>query len=158
MNSLIEQQFPVLEYTLVLRNELVASLSDDDLKFALSNNVTLGELCRQQGEITYSYIQAFKTFTQDWTYTHPDQSVAASTANLSAWYAQLDAEFKDVISQLTEDQIQTQVVNRGTGLDFPVGIVFHIYRESLLIFYAKAGVYLRALGKPLSEQWQTWIG
>lgn len=158
MNSLIEQQYPVLEQTLVLCHELLDSLSDSDLQFSLPHNVTLGELCRQQGEYTLSYIAAFKTFSQDWTIQYSDQSVETNIANLRAWYDQLEMDFKDAVRLLTEEQIQTQIVSRGTGLDFPIGIVFHIYRESLLIFYAKAGVYLRALNKPLSEQWQMWIG
>jgi hypothetical protein len=32
-----------------------------------------------------------------------------------------------------------------------------IYREALLIFYGKASIYLKALGKTLPEQWQAWI-
>lgn len=158
MNSLITQQYPVLKQTLVLRRELLDSLTDEDLKFALPNNMTLGELCRQQGEIDHSYINAFQTFTQDWSYQHPDKSVETSVESLRAWYTELEAQFKAAVGQLTEEQVQSQIVNRGTGFDFPVGITFHVYRESLIIFYAKAGIYLRALNKPLSPQWQQWIG
>lgn len=157
MNSLIEQ-YSILEQTLILRHELLESLTDDDLLFSLPNNMTLGELCRQQGEIDQNYVEAFKTFKQDWTYCHPDKSVETNLTNLSAWYHQMEADLKDTIGQLTEEQVQSQVVNRGSSFDFSIAIVFHIYRESLLIFYAKAGIYLRALGKPLSEQWLIWIG
>jgi len=158
MNSLIEQQYPILEQTLILRREMLESLTDEDLQFALPNNMTLGTLCRQQGEVDYSYINAFKTFKQEWDYQHPDQTVETSVNSLRDWYTQLEADFKGVVGQLTEEQIQSQIINRGTGFDFPAGIVFHIYRESLLIFYAKASVYLRALDKPLSDQWMVWIG
>lgn len=158
MNSFIQHQYPILEQTLALRHQLLDMLTDNDLQYALPGNMTLGELCRQQGEIDYSYINAFQTFQQEWTYQHPDHEVATDLDGLRAWYAQLESQFKEVISQLTEKQIQSQIINRGTGFDFPAGIVFHIYRESLLVFYAKASLYLCALQKPISDQWRVWIG
>ena len=33
-----------------------------------------------------------------------------------------------------------------------------IYREALLIFYAKASIYLRAMGRELPGDWPAWIG
>lgn len=158
MNSLIEHHFPILEQTLALRQELHQSLDDADLLFALPGNLTLGELCRQQGEIDVSYIDVFKTFKQNWTYTHPKHTVESDLNSLQGWITQLEAEFKAVVSQLSEEQISSQIVNRGNRLDFSIGIVFHIYRESLLIFLAKASLYLKALDKPLSQQWRGWIG
>lgn len=157
MNSLLEQQYPILEMTLALRHQLLDQLTDEDLRFALPKNMTLGALCRQMGEFDHSYIEAFKTFKQEWAYRHPDTAVETSVAALREWYCTLEAEFKEAISHLTEEQVQTQIVERGTGWDFPVGITFHIYREALLIFCAKSDLYLRALDKSFSAQWQQWI-
>lgn len=37
-------------------------------------------------------------------------------------------------------------------------VQFQIYREALLIFFAHANVYLRALQKPMNEAWRVGIG
>lgn len=69
MNSLIETEFP-LEQCQSLRYDLLDVLTDDDLRSQLpGDNPTLGALCRQNGDIEYSDIQSFKTFTMDWSYT-----------------------------------------------------------------------------------------
>jgi DUF1365 family protein len=158
MNSLIEHQFGILAMTLALRQEVLTLLSDADLEYALPGNMTLGALCRQQGECDRSYIEAFRTFKQEWTYRHDDARVEQQVEALRAWYTALEAEFRTAVGDLTEAQVQTQMINRGTGMNFPVGITFHIYRESLLIFLAKVSLYLRALGKPVSAQMLMWIG
>ena len=49
-------------------------------------------------------------------------------------------------------------VDRGGGFTPPVTVQFHIHREALLIFYAKADVYLKALGRRVAGAWQSWIG
>jgi hypothetical protein len=53
---------------------------------------------------------------------------------------------------------------RIEGADFDPGafaplptVQLDIYREALLIFYAKASVYLRALGIALPGDWPSWI-
>lgn len=48
--------------------------------------------------------------------------------------------------------------DRGDGFTPPVTVQVHIYREALLIFYAKAHVYLKALGKQVAGAWPWWIG
>jgi len=35
---------------------------------------------------------------------------------------------------------------------------FHVYREALLIFYAKAHLYVKALNKSVPGKWRWWIG
>ncbi len=37
-------------------------------------------------------------------------------------------------------------------------VQFQIYHEALLMFYAKASVYLKALQKSVNEEWRTGIG
>jgi hypothetical protein len=51
------------------------------------------------------------------------------------------------------------------GADFDPGafsplptVQLDIYREALLIFYAKVSVYLRVFGIPLPGDWASWIG
>ncbi|MEM6530413.1 MAG: hypothetical protein AAF653_19090 [Chloroflexota bacterium] len=158
MNNFVQQQFPILESTLAMRHTLMDMLTDEDLQFALPGNITLGEVCQQVGECDYIYAQAFKTFQHDWTYTHPDSSVAVSVEKLRAWYTELEADIKNTLAAMTDEQINTQMVDRGHDMHIPLAFDFHVYRESLLIFYAKVSVYLRAMGKPLPQQWQLWIG
>jgi hypothetical protein len=37
-------------------------------------------------------------------------------------------------------------------------VQFQIYHEALLMFYAKAGAYLKTLQKPVSDEWQAGVG
>lgn len=76
---------------------------------------------------------------------------------LKAWYQSLDADLDAVLTGLSDDAIQNKRIERGHDFSSPVGVQFHIYREALLIFYAKADVYLRALGKRLDGPWTWWI-
>lgn len=156
MNSLVTTQFDLLHESTALRDDMMALLSDDDLAFQPPGNPTLGELCREIGEIEQSYIESFRTFQQDFSYCHPETEIATSVTRLQAWYQQLDSDLEAALSAFSEEDIQGKMINRGWMI--PVTTQFHIYREALLIFYAKASVYLKTLGKPFSEQWRGWIG
>lgn len=159
MNSIVQQQFPVLEQTLALRHQMLDMLSDTDLAFSMANNPSLGALCREMGETERTYIDSFKTFRQPWgEYRHEDATVETSVAALRAWYAELESEMKLVLSALPEEDIQGKMIDRGHGMVFPVMVNFHVYREALLVFYGKASVCLKAMEKPLTEQWRLWIG
>jgi hypothetical protein len=159
MNSLVERELPILKATQALREQLMNALTNDDLTYKLpGENPTLGELCFEMGEIENSYIQSFKTFTQDFNYRSDTDNVGKSVEKLKAWYQTLDAELETVLSGLSDDDIQNKHIERGHGFSPPVGVQFHVYREALLICYAKADVYLRAMGKRLDGQWLAWIG
>ena len=146
----------LLSETQSFRTGMVEQLTDADLAYALPGNVTLGELCREMGETEHGYVSAFSRFEHEWGYRHPDPLVATSVGALRAWYEQLDAELLAALSGMTDDDIATRRLRGGGWAS--VGKEFHLYREALLIFYAKAGLYLRALDKPLSEEWIDWMG
>lgn len=157
MNTLMEQQSGLLHDMFRLRNEMMANLSDADLAYKLPGNPTFGELCKSMGEVEQSYIDSFKTFKLDFSYRNHEPGLATSVAKLNDWFKKLDDELVATLNALSEADVQTKLVDRG-GWTMPVVAQFHTYREALLIFYGKADVYLKALDKPLTQQWKDWIG
>lgn len=144
--------------TAALRYQLLDVLNDADLIYTLPGNPTLGAVCREMGDWQQSYINSFKTFRQDFSYRHADMSVETSVAKLRAWWTALDAELDAALHGLSEDDVQKRTIDRGGGYSPTVTMQFHIYREAILIFCGRAGVYLRALGRTMPEQWQEWVG
>ncbi len=152
------RELEILHLTTALRTQMIDSLTDADLAYKLANNLTLGELCRTMGDVERSYIDSFKTFTQVWDVRNTEPGLDGSVERLKAWYKALDDELNATLMAIPDSDFQTKMVDRGGGFMMPVGGQFHTYREALLIFCGKCSVYLRALGKPLTEQWRDWIG
>ncbi len=82
--------------------------------------------------------------------------MAASVSRLAAWYAELDAGLEAAVGALPEEDVQTRQIDRG---DWSVSLLIQleVYKEALLIFYGKASVYLKAIGRSRSNQWAEWI-
>ena len=165
VNSLVREHLPATyfkEYQ-SLRTMLSEILTDDDLGFRLGGTTaTLGALCREIGDIEYSYIESLKTFRQDFSYRHPDSRVETSVDALKSWYLTLDADLDAAIAALSEDDIANRRIVRD---DFDIddfnplpAVQLDVYREALLIFYGKVSIYLRSLHKPMPARWQQWIG
>ena len=150
------------EYQL-LRGELTDILRDEDLAFRPADTAaSLGELCREIGDIEHSYIEAFRTFRQDFAWRNPDPDVERRVAALSSWYSDLDRELRAALEALTDDDVANRRISRH---DFGVedfsplpAQEMDIYREALLIFYAKVSIYLRIMGRQLPGHWGPWIG
>ena len=157
---LAESFFP--EYQ-ALRDQLMEILSDDDLGLRLGGETaSLGMLCREIGEIEHAYVESFRTFRQDFSYRNPDPGLERSVAALKAWFAELDHALMTAVEALSEDDIASRKIVRG---DFEADyfsplpkVQLDVYREALLIFYGKVSVYLRAIERPLPQQWLDWIG
>lgn len=158
MNSIVRDYYPTFRLYQRLREHLMDSLEDADLGFIPGGgNPPLGVLCREIGEVEQAYIDSFRTFTQDFSYRAGDPALETSVASLKAWYGRLDSELKEVIEGLSDDDLQNRLVDRGHGFTIPPAIQLEIYKEALLIFYGKVSVYLKAMGRERSEQWQEWI-
>jgi uncharacterized damage-inducible protein DinB len=158
MNSIITDAYSLFELYQALRNQLMEILTDEDLSFRPGgDNPSLGELCRQIGEIEQSYINSFKTFEQDFSYRNQEPGLQNSIGQLTIWFEALDKELKKVIEGLTEEMIQNQTIDRGGGFNVSPRMQLEIYKEALLIFYGKTIVYLKTMEKPLPKQWQDWI-
>lgn len=158
MNSIMREMYDLFEMYQALRNQLMGILTDDELAFTPGGeNLSLGELCLEIGEVEHSYIQSFKTFTQDFGYRNETPGLAGSVAQLQEWFAALDAELRDTVAALTEEDVTTKRIDRGPDFQVPPRWQLDIYKEALLIFYGKVSVYLKAMGKERPLQWQHWI-
>ena len=146
----------LLHLTTALRTQMLDSLTDADLAFTFPSNPTLGELCVKMGDVERAYIDSFKTRKMTWDVRNTEPGLSGSVERLKAWYKALDDEFDAVLTAIPDADFQTQTIDRGFTIQF--GAQFHVYREAILIACGKCSVYLQTMGKPLSEQWQGWIG
>jgi hypothetical protein len=163
MNSLVRDHLAATWFAAYqdLRTQLMGVLGDDDLAFHPGGaTYTFGQLCREIGEIEYSYIEAIRTFRQDFEWHNPDPRLERSVAALSSWFADLDKDLQAAIEAVTDDDATNRRFFRADLPDFSPLLPqeLDIYREALLIFYAKASIYLRAMGRELPGDWQAWIG
>lgn len=156
MNKIMEKQYPIYKLYQQMRLNIFDVISDADLAFSPPNCPTLGGLCVQIGEWQHSYIDSFKTFKQDFNYRQPDASMAASAEKLEAWFEAMDAELLAALEALSDEDIDTKVVDKG-GWEASLPWNLDIYKECIIIFFTKAWVYLKIMGKPLPKGWDHWI-
>ncbi|MGH2495536.1 MAG: DinB family protein [Ktedonobacteraceae bacterium] len=157
MNRYMQEKWSWIEGTHGMRIALLDTLNDADLAFSPGGqNMTLGALCRETGEVEYSYTQSLKTFKQDWSYRNREAGLESSVARLEAWFQTLDEEMKAVVSALSDEDLK-KIVDRN-GFEVPVDMQLDIYLQALLIFLGKATVFFKAMNKPLPENFQEYIG
>ncbi|NJL92929.1 MAG: hypothetical protein HC915_04015 [Anaerolineae bacterium] len=101
------------------------------------------------------YAESLTSLHMDYSYRTPDASVETSITALRTWFAQLEKAMLEALNGLSDADL-VKIVDRGS-LQLPVEFQYMVYREALLIFFAKVSVYLKALEKPLPEQWRYWI-
>ena len=158
MNRYFQEKWPWIEGSHLMRTQLLDMLSDADLAFNPGGeNVSLGALCRELGEVEHSYTQSLKTFQQDWSYRNTDAALESSVARLKAWFQALDDEMQATIAGFSDDDLR-QSVDRGNGASMPVDWQLDTYLQAMLIFFGKATIYLRMMNKPLPEQMRAYIG
>ena len=156
MNRYMQEKWPWIEGTHALRVQLLDTLSDTDLAFSPGGqNMTLGALCREMGEIEHSYEQSLKTFQQDWSYHNTEADLESSVARLKAWFQTLDDEMQATITTFW-DEDGNKTIDRGG----PVTVEFQldVYLQAVLIFLGKSTIYLRAMNKQLPPFFEEYIG
>ncbi len=157
MNCLMQEKWPWIEGSHGMRSQILGVLIDTDLAFSPGGqNISLGALCREIGDIEYAYIQSLKTFTQDWSYHNTEAGLETSVTRLNTWYEELDKEMNATLSAFSDEDI-TKTIDRS-GYPMPLPLQLDAYLQALMIFFGKATTYLKAMNKPLPETIQEWIG
>lgn len=157
MNRYMDEKWSWIEGSHDLRDEILQALSDADLAFSPGgDNMPLGELFRQMGEVEHSYLQGLKTFAQDWEYHNTDSGLEADRDRLQAWLRELDAELTAIASAFADDDL-AKTVKRASGYEMPIDMSLDVYTQAILIFLGKAVVYFKAMSKPLPESVKDWI-
>ena len=158
MNRYMQEKWPWIEGTHGMRSQLFDILSDDDLAFSPGGeNMTLGALCRELGEIEYSYTKSLQTFEQEWSYRNTEAGLDSSVARLRAWFQILDEEIKHVLETLP-DEDAGKTINRGGGYNMPIELQLDVYLQALLIFFGKVTIYLKCMNRPLPQTIKEYIG
>jgi hypothetical protein len=153
----------ILEYELTgdhdQRDQLLDWLTNQDLSYQLpGQNPTFGGLFEEMGCIQQVYTQSFSTLKMDWGYCDLKPESTTSVAHLKAWFEKLDAEMVETVRGLSEEEVQNRQIDRGHGFTPSPFVQIQVYHEALLIFFAKASVYLKALDKQVTDQWKSGIG
>lgn len=160
MNRVIEQQYPLFRLYQRLRGQLLDSLSDADLAFTPGgDNLPLGRLCVEIGEVQQAYIDSFRSNSLNFDYRHPKAAeLGGSVERLREWYAALNEDLYQAVAAWSDEVIDSRMIDRGGNFLVPANVQLEILKEALIIFYGKTSVYLKMMGTIPSEQWREWIG
>jgi len=158
MNHYMQEKWSWIEGTHGMRTGLLETLSDADLAFNPGGeNVSLGALCRELGEIEYDYLQSFKTFRQDWSYRNSEAGLDGSVARLKAWFQAMDDDLKATVSAFSDEDFK-KTIERESGFMVPIEMQLDIYLQAMLIIFGKATIYMKAMNKPLPPSMKEYIG
>ncbi|MGI8690430.1 MAG: hypothetical protein ACR2M3_17765 [Thermomicrobiales bacterium] len=155
MNRAMQEKWPWIEGAHSLRAQLLDHLSDSDLAFTPGGeNIPLGALLRESGDVEYSYLQSLKTFTQDWSYHNVEAGMESDLMRIKAWYQALDEEMKTTLAAFSDEDPAKTIDPRG----FTVDLQLDVYLQALLIFSGKASIYFKAMTRALPQSFQEYIG
>ena len=156
MNQIEQQFFGLLDMTHGVRDQAIALIDAEDLTFSIEGCPPLGKVLTAFGDVESMYSESFKTFKQDFSIQAPGRETVTSGPAAIEWLHGLDSDLKAALAALSDDDL-AKPIDRG-GWEMPAMANFHTYREACLILFGKLDIYLRALGKPLPEEWVAWVG
>jgi uncharacterized damage-inducible protein DinB len=132
-------------------------ITDEDLRYALPGNPTLGAVFRELGEVQQSYIDSFKTLKQEWTYEHADKDVETSKEKLGAWFKHLNDAMNAAVVAFDNATLDEKKLDRGGDFMATPREQMQMFGDAVFIFTGKVSAYLRALGKA-TDQWKSYFG
>jgi len=158
MNRLTEQRPHLIDLTHTLRDTVFGEITETDLDFSPGGAaLTLRRLLLEQAEIQAAYAESFRSLKLKFDVVAPAD--VQTIAQIQAWFAQLDAELFGALNALSNEELSRPHDPRGQmSSRYTVETSFHTYRESVLIFSAKASVYLRALGRDVPKLMKSFVG
>ena len=140
-----------------MRNGAIDCLTDADLNFSPGGeNLRLGQLIVELGEIQFGYIVSLETLKHDWSYKNSEEGLATSVNQLQVWFAALDVRMKTVLNTLSDADLGKEI-DRSNGIFRTVEEQLEIYCETMLIFLGKLVIYFKAMEKPLPPSIQHYI-
>ena len=158
MNRFMQEQWPIFAETHARRTELLNRLSNADLSFSPGGqNITLGALIREMGEVETAYIESLTTRVQNFDYRNTEPGLDTDLTRLKAWFLSLDRQMQTMLEAMSDEDIARKI-RRVNGAVVATDVQIHIYMQAALIFFGKAAVYLRAMNRPLPDSVQEWIG
>ena len=158
MNRLIQQRAHMIDLSHTLRDEVFEGISDADLEFSPGGTApTLRALLLEQANVQAAYAESFRTLRLKFGEATP--AASQGTEELRERFARLDAELIAALEALSDDDLKRPHDPRSQRAPgYTVETSVYTYRESLLIFAAKASVYLRALNRPLPDLMKSFVG
>lgn len=158
MNGFIEEKWSWIEGGHGMRDGLLERLTDEELAFSPGgDNLTLGQLFVQMGEVEHAYLDGLTTFSQDWSYKNTEEGLDGSAGRLTTWLHELDAQLQSTAAALSDEDLTKTIERRESGFRMPVEMSLDVYIQAQLIFLGKATIYLKAMSKPLPPSVAEWI-
>ncbi len=155
MNKILTQQANLIDLTHNLRTEILNAITEADLDTQLGGQShSLRALILEQGTIQMAYVECFRNFELRFDHAAPEG--VQSLEDIKTWFVELDTSLISALGALSDEDLKRGVPR--SKYTVPAEIVFYTYRESVMIFAAKASVYLRALDHALPAQVKSWVG
>jgi hypothetical protein len=155
MNRAMQEKWPWINAAHSLRAQLLDRINDADLAFIPGGeNIPLGALLREWGDVEYSYLQSLKTFQQDWSHHNTEAGMESDLGQIEARYQALDEEMNATLAAFSDEDLSRTIAPRG----FTVNLQLDVYLQALLIFCGKASIYFKAMSRALPSSFQEYIG
>ena len=104
------------------------------------------------------YTLSFKTYQLNTPEKKTAPTADVTVSQLQSEFADLDQKLEEALAAIPEADVDKLVIERESGIHLSPRVQLQAYEESLFIFYGKVMVYLKAMGRPRTPEWEKWVG